>query len=239
MNDLSKLEKELGINFKDKATIRQAFIHRSYLNEARKKIPSNERLEFLGDSILSYFISEYLYRNYPKLPEGELTNLRSSVVKTSTLSDSAKQLDLGKYLKLSHGEEESGGRLNPSILADTFEALLGSVYMDGGLPPVTAILKKTLYVLIPKIYKDKSYKDAKSSFQEIVQNEIKTSPVYRVVKEKGPDHAKQFTVGVFVNDSKWGEGMGKNKQEAEQQAATDALEKWKRTPYNTGNQDGS
>ena len=233
MDDLSKLEKELGITFKDKATIRQAFIHRSYLNEARKKIPSNERLEFLGDSILSYLISEYLYRNYPKLPEGELTNLRSSVVKTSTLSDSAKQLNLGKYLKLSHGEEESDGRLNTSILADTFEALLGAVFIDGGLPPVTAILKKILFVLIPKIYKDKSYKDAKSSFQEIVQNEVKTSPVYRVVEEKGPDHAKQFTVGVFVNDSKWGEGMGKNKQEAEQHAATDALEKWRQKPYNT------
>jgi len=239
MLEIAQLEEKLGVAFKNKDLLQTALTHRSYLNEAREKIPSNERLEFLGDSILSYFISEYLYRNYPKLPEGELTNLRSSVVKTSTLSDSAKQLDLGKYLKLSHGEEESGGRPNPSILADTFEALLGSVYMDGSLPPGAAILKKTLYVLIPKIYKDKSYKDAKSSFQEIVQNEIKTSPVYRVVKEKGPDHAKQFTVGVFVNDSKWGEGMGKNKQEAEQQAATDALEKWKRTPYNTVNQDGS
>ncbi|KKS98395.1 MAG: RNAse III, ribonuclease III [Candidatus Gottesmanbacteria bacterium GW2011_GWA2_43_14] len=234
MQVYQKLSEVIGLQFKDLSLINLAFIHRSYLNEAKDKIPSNERLEFLGDSILSFLTSEYLYRNYPKLPEGDLTNLRSSVVKTSTLAKLAKQLDLGLYLKLSHGEEEGGGRQNTSILADTFEAFLGAVYLDGGLEPVITILEKSLFPLIPVIYKDKSYKDAKSSFQELVQEQIKMSPVYRVLEEKGPDHAKEFTVGVFVGETKWGSGLGKNKQEAEQKAATDALVKWKKKPYNTG-----
>lgn len=226
MIKLTGLSKELGVEFKNLKHIQSAFIHRSYLNEAKEKTASNERLEFLGDAILSFLVSDFLYKNYPKLPEGELTNLRSSVVKTSTLAKIAKDLHLGDYLLLSHGEEEGGGRINPSIMADTFEALLGAIFLDNGLVPVEKILAQKLFILIPVIFKDKSYKDAKSSFQEMVQDEMKLSPLYKVVEEKGPDHAKEFTVGAYVNGKLWGKGMGKNKQEAEQSAARTAIEKW-------------
>ncbi|OGG03353.1 ribonuclease III [Candidatus Gottesmanbacteria bacterium RBG_16_37_8] len=228
MSELEDLKKQLKIKIKNENLLKLAFIHRSYLNEAKVKKESNERLEFLGDSILSFSVSKYLYLNYPKLPEGELTNLRSSVVKTQTLAIIAKELNLGHFLKLSRGEEDGGGRNNPSILADTFEALLGAVFLDSGLSAVEKILDKYLFVLFPQIFKDKTYKDSKSSFQEMVQEETKVSPVYKVVNEKGPDHAKEFTVAVFVNNNIWGEGLGKSKQEAEQKAATSAIEKWKR-----------
>ncbi|OGG31515.1 ribonuclease III, partial [Candidatus Gottesmanbacteria bacterium RIFCSPLOWO2_02_FULL_38_8] len=164
--------------------------------------------------------------NYPHLPEGELTNLRSSVVKTQTLADIAKSLKLGMYLKLSRGEEEGGGRNNPSILADTFEALLGAILLDSGLSSVEKILNNFLYILIPQILNDKTYKDSKSSFQEMVQEETKLSPIYKVINETGPDHAKEFTVAVIVKNKVWGQGSGKTKQEAEQKAAASAIEKW-------------
>ena len=227
MSEFDNLISKLNIKVQNIDLIKTAFIHRSYLNEAKTKIQSNERLEFLGDSILSFLISRYLYLNYPRLPEGELTNLRSSVVKTVTLAQIAKKLDLGKYLKMSHGEEESGGRNNPSILADTFEALLGTIYLDSGLESADLILSGYLTGLIPKIFKDKSYKDAKSSFQEMVQEKTKISPIYKVIHQKGPDHAKEFTVAVVVNSDTWGVGVGHNKQEAEQKAAESAIEKWK------------
>lgn len=223
-----KLIKKLSIEFKDKNLIDQAFIHRSYLNESKVKTKSNERLEFLGDSILSFIVSRHLYLEYPKLPEGELTNLRSSVVKTTTLSNIARVLELGNYLKMSHGEEEGGGRSNPSILADTFEALIGAIYLDTGIQSAEIILKNYLTSMIPKIFREKTYKDAKSSFQELVQEKTKLSPLYKVMNEIGPDHAKEFTVAVFVNQTNWGEGNGKSKQEAEQHAALAALEKWKK-----------
>ena len=226
MSELDQLKKEFNLKIKNENLIKLAFIHRSYLNEAKIKKESNERLEFLGDSILSYLVSKYLYLNYPHLPEGELTNLRSSVVKTQTLADIAKSLKLGMYLKLSRGEEEGGGRNNPSILADTFEALLGAILLDSGLSSVEKILNNFLYILIPQILNDKTYKDSKSSFQEMVQEETKLSPIYKVINETGPDHAKEFTVAVIVKNKVWGQGSGKTKQEAEQKAAASAIEKW-------------
>lgn len=232
MEKLNDLQKLLKITFRNLALIKQAFTHRSYLNEVKKPISSNERLEFLGDSILSYLVSDYLYQTFPLLPEGELTNLRSSVVKTSTLASIAKNLDLGSYLFLSRGEEESGGRNNPSLLADTFEALLGAIYLDGRISAVKSILDRFLFPLLPKIMAEKSYKDAKSMFQEFVQEVTKFSPIYKVLHEEGPDHAKRFVVGVYVGRELWGEGSGKNKHEAEQAAATAALEKWKKKEYN-------
>jgi len=225
-DDLKILSENLGISFKNADLIKQAFVHRSYLNESRNIRQSNERLEFLGDSILSYLVSEYLYKNYKDFTEGELTNLRSSIVKTSTLGTVAKNLGLGRLLLLSRGEEEGGGRNNPSILADTFEALIGAIFLDCGLPPVEKILNKLLFSLLPKILAEKSYKDAKSIFQEVVQEEIKVSPNYKVLSQKGPDHAKEFTVGVFVGKNLWGTGVGKSKQEGEMKAAAAALEKW-------------
>src|SRR3989338_1898413 len=227
MDELSPLIKNLDIKTNNPQLINQAFIHRSYLNEFKTVKGSNERLEFLGDSILSYLVSRHLYLQYPYLPEGDLTNLRSSVVKTQTLALIADSLNLGLYLKLSHGEIEGGGRKNKSILADTFEAFLGAVLLDSGLDTVEKILIKYLYPLIPVIFNDKSYKDAKSSFQEMVQEKIKFSPLYKVMTEKGPDHSKEFTIAVFVRNEIWGKGHGKNKQEAEQHAARQAIEKWK------------
>lgn len=228
MDVYDKLSETLKISFSNKILIKQAFIHRSYLNESKKRLEPNERLEFLGDSILSFIVSQYLYLKYPKFREGELTNLRSSIVKTSTLASIAKQLHLGDYLMLSRGEEDSGGRNNPSILADTFEALLGAIYLDSGLNSIKIITSATLFVILPKILESKSYKDAKSNFQELVQDETKVSPLYKVLGEKGPDHAKQFNVGVYVNSTLWGIGKGKNKHEAEQVAALEAIEKWRK-----------
>jgi len=227
MSNFTSLSQKLGIVFKNSSLIQQAFVHRSYLNET-KKIPfSNERLEFLGDSVLSFLVSDYLYTNYPNFPEGELTNLRSSMVKTTTLAQISQELVLGQFLMLSKGEEEGGGRENPSILADTFEALLGAVYLDQGLPVVKNLLEKFLFPRLATILSQKTYKDAKSIFQELVQESLKISPVYTVMAEKGPDHAKEFTVGVFVNNCLQATGVGKSKQEAEMQAAKSALEKWK------------
>lgn len=225
-HELDKILETLDIEFKDRALREMAFVHRSFLNESKKYTSSNERLEFLGDSILSLLVSDYLYRTYPEFPEGELTNLRSAIVKTSSLADIAKKINLGELLHLSHGEEESGGRNNPSILADTFEALLGALFLDQGLPAVKEIIYAYLIPALPKILAEKAYRDAKSDFQEVVQDTTKISPVYKVLGEKGPDHAKEFTVGVFVGETLWGVGIGKSKQDGEMKAAKVALEKW-------------
>ena len=228
MDRYQKLFSKLNISFKEQNLVDQVFTHRSYLNEAKKQLNSNERLEFLGDSILSFLVSEYLYNNYPELPEGELTNLRSSIVKTKTLALVASELDLGNYLFLSKGEEEGDGRKNHSLLADTFEALLGAVYLSSGLNNVKSIITSFLLPKLTKIIEEKEYKDAKSSFQELVQDIYRVSPNYKVLEETGPDHSKQFTVGVYVNDTLFGKGQGKSKQEAEQVAAHVALEKCNR-----------
>lgn len=227
--DFQKLFDKLSYRFNNISFIQQAFTHRSYLNETKENIGSNERMEFLGDSILSFLVSDYLYKKYPDYPEGELTNLRSSMVKTATLAEVARELDLGKYLMLSHGEEESGGRNNTSILADTFEAFLGAVYQDSGLAQVKEILSGFLFPKLDLILNQKAYKDAKSIFQEMVQEELKISPSYKVISEKGPDHAKEFEIGVFVNNELYGRGFGKSKQEGEMQAAQNALNKWSKT----------
>ncbi len=220
------LLKILNIKFTHEELLERAFNHRSYLNETKNKIESNERLEFLGDTVLSFLVSDFLYNSYPLYSEGYLTNLRSSLVKTTTLVKIAQTLHLGNYLKLSKGEEESGGRNNSSLLADTFEALIGAIFLDLGLKTTKKIIEKLMFPLVPGIIKDKSYKDSKSTFQEMVQESTKNSPLYQVVKETGPDHAKEFTVGVYVNSKLLGTGTGKNKQEAEQFAAANALENW-------------
>lgn len=227
MNDVDKLLITLNLKLDNPKQLELAFIHRSYLNENKAFNQSNERLEFLGDSILSFLTSSYLYEKFPHIPEGELTNLRSSMVKTITLAKVAQTLELGSYLLLSRGEEEGGGRKNPSILADTFEALLGIIYLQKGLPTVKKILESRLYPLLDKILEDKAYKDAKSMFQELIQEQKRVSPVYKVISATGPDHSKEFTIGVYVDDILYGKGSGKSKQEGETMAAKAALEKWK------------
>lgn len=200
-----------------------AFTHRSYLNEYPKAKESNERLEFLGDSVLSFITSSYLFDERFKDTEGELTNLRSYMVKTPSLAKAAKKLNLGKYLKMSKGEEQSGGRENSQLLANTYEALLGAIFLDQGLQNAKNFVHQTLIPLFEKELRMGPPKDAKSRLQEYAQNTTKQSPRYKILETKGPDHAKVFQVGVFLQGEQIGEGSGSSKQIAEEAAASQAL----------------
>ena len=211
--------------FNNKQLLTKAFTHRSYLNEAKKQVESNERLEFLGDSILSFVVSEHLFKTYPEFDEGILTNLRSLVVNTKSLAKAAKQLNFGKHLLLSKGEEESKGRENESILANTFEAVIGALYMDQGIGPARDFIFQNIVQLIDGYVKKKVFKDPKSLLQEHVQARKQNSPMYKVLHEEGPAHAKIFTIGVYIENEMLGEGVGHSKQEAEENAAEQALEK--------------
>lgn len=210
--------------FNDQKLFKQAFVHRSYLNEAKEQLESNERLEFLGDSILSFVVSEHLYKTYPQFDEGILTNLRSLVVNTKSLAKKAKELGFGNHLLLSKGEEDSGGRDNESILANTFEAVIGALFLDQGINAVKEFLNAVLIPNIEAFVAKKVFKDPKSLLQEYVQSKKQNSPVYKVLHEEGPAHAKQFTIGVYVENKLMGEGIGKSKQAAEEAAAEQALE---------------
>ncbi len=211
--------------FKNQQLFHHAFFHRSYLNETKEHIESNERLEFLGDSILSFVVSSHLFRTYPQFDEGILTNLRSLVVNTKSLAKEAKTLNFGQYLHLSRGEEESGGRENESILANTFEAFIGALFIDQGIESVDKFLHETIVPHIEEYVQKKVFKDPKSLLQEYVQSKKQNSPLYKVLNEEGPAHAKTFTIGVFIGQEKVGEGVGHSKQEAEELAAEQALEK--------------
>lgn len=217
----------LGIAISDENVLIQAFIHRSYLNEHREqKLQSNERLEFLGDSVLSLIVSDYLYKTYPDLPEGQLTNYRSSIVKTTSLAQVSRELGLGEHLHMARGEAESGGKDNSSLLADTYEALLGLIYLNVGFEKARHFVDKTLLFHLEEIIATGKYRDYKSMFQEVVQEKFRVSPVYSVINTIGPDHAKEFEVEVRVNDTVYATGKGKSKQEAEQMAAKTALDAW-------------
>lgn len=200
-----------------------AFTHRSFLNESNEAIESNERLEFLGDSVLSLIISSKLFDLHPSDNEGDLTNMRSYLVKTTSLAVAAKALELGKYLRLSKGEEVSGGRENPQLLANTYEAVVGAIYVSDGLDAAKEFIEKTLIPLFKEELRSGPPKDSKSYLQEIVQNQYKQSPVYKILFSQGPDHARTFRVGVFVGEEKLGEGEGQSKQVAEEAAAAEAV----------------
>lgn len=209
---------------KNHKLLEEAFTHRSYLNEARNKIPSNERLEFLGDSILSFVVSNYLYSKYPDFDEGTLTNLRSLLVNTKSLSVIAQELQMGQLLKLSKGEEESKGRENASLLENSFEAFIGALFLDKGMQAVSEFLQDVLFPKIQDYVDRKTFKDPKSLLQEKIQAKKQNSPIYKVLEEVGPAHAKIFKVGVYVNGKLLGSGSGKSKQTAEESAAKVALE---------------
>lgn len=214
--------------FKDEKLLILALTHRSYLNEVKKdRLSSNERLEFLGDAILSFFTSLYLYKNYPHYTEGQLTNLRANLVKTPTLAKIARELKIGERIRLSKGEENTKGRENPSILADTFESLLAAFFLDQGLEKIEEFISQTVFPLIPQILEKGSLKDYKSLLQEKTQEKYHSSPQYLVEEEFGPDHAKTFIIGVYVNGTLLGKGTGSSKQRGEQVAAKVALEKVK------------
>jgi ribonuclease-3 len=224
--DFSKLEKKLGIKFKNKKILQQALVHRSYLNEHPDfALGHNERLEFLGDAVLELAVTKYLFEKYNR-PEGELTNLRASLVNTKSLAKIAKNLDFNHLLCLSKGEtKDKESRARESILANTFEALVGAIYLDQGITKVKTFLERVLFNKLPEILKKKLYLDPKTRFQEVIQRAEKITPIYRVLKDSGPDHAKVFEVGVFVKGQLMGQGEGKNKQEAETEAARQALQK--------------
>jgi ribonuclease-3 len=229
MKDFTEFENKLGINFKNKELLTQAFTHRSYLNENPDfKLEHNERLEFLGDAVIELIVTEHLYNQYPDKPEGELTNWRAALVNAKMLSSVAKELGFNDYLLLSRGEAKEGGKARDYILANTFEALLGAMYLDSGYEPADKFIVKYLLTELPNIIKEGTYKDSKSKFQEEAQDKVSITPSYKVLRESGPDHEKRFVVGVYLGAELVAEGAGFSKQEAEEEAAKQALEnkKW-------------
>jgi ribonuclease-3 len=213
-------------SFRNQSLLNTALTHRSALNEhLSDSIESNERFEFLGDAVLELCTTNFLFKILPDEPEGTLTAFRSALVKTTTLAEIAEELNLSERLYMSKGEKRAGGHHNPSLLADTFEALLGAIYLDQGYDAVYAFLEQKLFPKFDYIKKNQLHRDFKSSFQELIQSEGKPTPTYTVLSEKGPDHLKEFTIGVFVEDEQIASGFGSSKQRAEQAAAKAALEK--------------
>jgi ribonuclease-3 len=223
-NPLEQFEKTIGIQFKNRHLIHQVFVHRSYLNEHPDfALDHNERLEFLGDAVLELIVTEHLYLTYPN-PEGELTNWRSSIVKGEMLSQVANDLSMNEYLLLSKGEQKSAGKARDLILANAFEALIGAIYLDQGYAIAQTFIHQFLLIQLPVILEQRLYRDSKSLLQEWSQSKYNVTPVYNVLEESGPDHAKLFKVGVYLGEKMAGEGSGPSKQKAEQQAATMAIE---------------
>lgn len=224
LKNFDLFEKKLGLNFKDKGLLKQAFVHRSYLNENPELgLEQNERLEYLGDAVLELVITEHLYKEYPQKAEGELTNWRASLVNAKMLTLVAEELGFNDFLLLSRGETKELGKARQYILANTFEALIGAVYLDLGYQEADIFITKYLLKKLPDIIQNKLYKDAKSQFQEEAQEKVGETPMYKVLKEWGPDHKKKFTVGVFLGEAPIAEGEGYSKQEAEEEAAKAAL----------------
>lgn len=223
MANLENFEKIIGYTFKNKKLLTQALSHSSYANEKKHPGGSNERLEFLGDSVLSIVVSEYLYKNLSDVAEGELTKLRASLVCEKSLHLFAQQINLGEYLLLGKGEENTGGRERPSILADAFEAVIAAIYLDGGSEPASRHILRFIPEDI-RNWKKPVFNDFKTMLQEIVQKNPEEKVEYILVGEEGPDHNKRFVVEVCLNSNVIGKGKGKSKKEAEQMAAKEALE---------------
>lgn len=228
--DFSKFEEKAGIKFKDANLLRQAFTHRSFINENRDSgLDHNERLEFLGDAVLELVITDYLYGKMNESDEGELTSLRSALVNADTCAKVASNLGANDFLLLSKGEAKDIGRARQYILANTLEALIGAIYVDQNYEAAKDFILKNVTPIMEEILKAGTWIDAKSLFQEKAQELKGHTPAYKTIKESGPDHDKHFTVRVSVGDEVFGEGEGKSKQDAEQSAAKDALKKqgWK------------
>ena len=226
MTNFSEFEKQIGVTFKDKNLLKQAFTHRSYLNENRDlKIAHNERLEFLGDAVLELSVTAYLYKEFPTKPEGDLTSLRSALVNAITLTGVATNIKINDFLLLSKGESKDTGRARQYILANTIEAIIGAVYLDQGYEVADDFISRFILVLTEDIIREGSWIDAKSKFQEKAQERAGITPSYKKIKETGPDHDRHFTVGLFLDEELVSEGSGKSKQDAEQEAARKGLEK--------------
>ena len=223
--DFSKFEERVGFVFNDKELIERAFTHRSFLNENRTIVKEhNERLEFLGDAVLELSVTDFLFHKYPDRPEGELTAFRAALVNTQSISASATELGMNDFLLLSRGEAKDTGRARQYILANTFEAFIGALYLDRGYDAANQFIENTLFGKIDVIVKKRLWQDAKSYFQEKAQEHYGVTPTYESVNEAGPDHDKKFIVAVLIGDERVAEGEGQSKQEAEQEAARKGLE---------------
>ena len=223
MDKINLLQEKIKVKFKNPQFLSLALTHRSYLNENRQLKSSNERLEFLGDAILEYWVSQKLYSLFPDFDEGQLTNLRSLIVCTDNLADISNNFDLGSFILLSRGEATHNGRQNISLLADTLESLIGAIHLDQGYPAVEKFLDKFLDKNIQTLSQKNIYKDPKSLFQEIAQSKRGVTPRYQLISESGPDHQKIFKIGLYLNEKLIATGEGNSKQKAEEDAATKAV----------------
>ena len=222
--DWNTFEDLIGVKFKNKDLLAQAFIHRSYLNEnPRIGMEHNERLEFLGDAVLELAVTDFLYKTYPDSPEGELTSYRAALVNANTMAEFANEIGMNEYLFLSRGEAKDTGKARLYILANAIEALIGAMYLDQGYKIVEGFIDRFLHKRAEEIVKNKLWRDSKSQVQEKAQEFVGVTPSYKVLKETGPDHDKHFTIGIFFGDEKIAEGKGHSKQEAEQDAARSAF----------------
>lgn len=223
--DFSKFEEKAGVIFKDKNLLKQAFTHRSYINENREsKLEHNERLEFLGDAVLELVITDFLYKRFEASNEGEMTSLRAALVNADTCAVVATKLSINDFLLLSRGESRDTGRARMYILANTLEAVIGAIYIDQGYEVAKQFILSHIAPLVDGIITDKKWIDAKSLLQEKIQEEVGVTPSYKTLRESGPDHDKHFVVGVYAGTVLYGEGEGKSKQDAEQSAARAALD---------------
>jgi ribonuclease-3 len=230
LSDIRPLEKNLNITFSDFSLLERALTHSSFLNENPQSVlEDNERLEFLGDAVLDFIVGAYLYNRYPEMMEGELTSLRAALVRSSTLADFSRQLEIGRYMRLGFGEEENGGRERTPLLCAAFEAVIGAIYLDKGLAEVQQLVEPLIAPKLADIREKSLHKDAKSEFQVWSQAKYNITPHYEVIGESGPDHAKTFTVRVMVGEENWGTGSGTSKQGAAQAAAREALEQIEET----------
>lgn len=222
--DTKQFEQKLGISFGDPSILKQAFTHRSYLNEHREARGHNERLEFLGDAVLELIVTRYLYEQFPDKPEGELTAYRAALVNAVILSDLAYELGMNDFLLLSRGESKDTGRARGVLLANAFEAVVGAVYLDQGYDAARTFIETYLFPKLSVILEKRLWQDSKSALQERAQEVTGITPTYAVIREIGPDHARTFTVGAYIGGDLVAEGQGKSKQEAEQAAARAALD---------------
>jgi ribonuclease-3 len=212
-----------GLAFSDISLLRRALTHRSYLNEHPEALQDNERLEFLGDAVLDFISGAFLYNRFPEMSEGQLTRLRAALVRTEQLAEFASELGVGEAMRLGRGEAEAGGRARQRLLCASFEAIIGALYLDGGLEPVRRFVEPLLLGAAGRVLAAQSDVDAKSLLQEWAQAKLGSTPTYRTVETQGPDHARQFTVEVLIGNQAYGTGTGRNKQAAAQAAAEEAL----------------
>ncbi len=229
MKSFSELESTIGYSFKNLDYLKQSMVHRSYINEHPEfKLFHNERLEFLGDAVLEIIVTEHLFHNFPETPEGELTNWRASLVNSKMLAQVGEEIKLEKFLYLSKGEsKDTNSKARHYIMANAVEAVIGAIYLDGGTMKAKKFVKKYMISKLDYILENKLYMDPKSKFQEMAQDTLKITPYYKVLSEKGPDHAKTFEVGLYLKDELVSKGKGSSKQEAQVSAAAKGIKKKK------------